>query len=394
VNHLFVTQDFPPVAGGMARRYVELCRRFSEGDDVIEVSTVTAPGADSFDRGEPYRVHRQPFPFERANRFGNQLKWARWLISHASKGTDVLHCGNIRPAGYAVLWTARRLQLPYLVYVNGGDLLRERQKAQKGLKKAMARRILGGATGIVALSEWNAELAGEVLGEIGVRTPPPIAAIDLGTDPEQFNPSRDGAKLRARWKVDGAPLLLTVARLVPHKGHDIVIRALKRLRTEFPDLRYAIVGQGHDEQRLRKIVRDEALDDAVIFAGELSDEDLPDAYAAATVYVGLSRVDRGINAEGFGIAFVEAGASGVPVVAGNSGGVTSAVREGETGLLVVPTDVDAAAAAIASLLRDPLRRRKMGEAGRRAVETHYNWDRVARETREFTHAVTARVRAR
>jgi phosphatidylinositol alpha-1,6-mannosyltransferase len=389
VNHLFVTQDFPPVTGGMARRYIELCRRFGDSKEVVEVSTVAAPNADTFDRGEPYHVHRQPFPFERANRFRNQLRWARWLMSHAER-TDVLHCGNVRPVGYAVVWTARRLKLPYLLYVNGGDLLRERQKAQKGLKRAMARRILGGASGIVALSKWSAELAGEVLDEVGVRSHPPIAAIDLGTDPERFHPSRDSGKMRERWGVGDALLLLTVARLVPHKGHDVVIRALKRLRAEFPNLRYAIVGQGHDEQRLRQIVRDEGVDSVVIFAGELSDDDLPDAYATATVYVGLSRVDREINAEGFGIAFVEAGASGVPVVAGNSGGVMSAVREAETGLLVEPTDVDAAVAAIASLLRDPVRRKQMGAAGRRAVETHYNWDRVARETREFTQAVTAR----
>jgi phosphatidylinositol alpha-1,6-mannosyltransferase len=394
VNHLFVSQDFPPVPGGMARRYVELCRRFGDGNDVIEVSTVAAPNAARFDHGEPYRVHRQPFPFERANRFANQLRWARWLMSHASEGADVLHCGNIRPVGYAVVWTARRLKLPYVVYVNGGDLLRERQKARKGLKRAMARRILGGASGIVALSTWNAELAGEVLEEVGVRSQPPIAAIDLGTDPERFHPSRGSGKMREQWGVGDAPLLLTVARLVPHKGHDMVIRALKRLRAEFPDLEYVVVGQGHDEERLRRIAREEGVDDAVIFAGELTDDELPDAYATATLYVGLSRVDRDINAEGFGIAFVEAGASGVAVVAGNSGGVSSAVRDHETGLLVDPSDVEAATAAIASLLRDPTTRKEMGAAGRRAVETHYNWDRVARETREFTHAVTRQSAAR
>jgi phosphatidylinositol alpha-1,6-mannosyltransferase len=373
----------------MARRYVELCRRFGYGNDFIEVSTVAAPGAEGFDRSEPYAIHRQSFPFERANRFGNQLKWARWLISHSSGKVDVLHCGNIRSAGYAVIWTAHRLTLPYIVYVNGGDLLREREKARKGLKRRMARRILGGANGIVALSRWNAELAAEVLDEVGVRSHPPITAIDLGTDPDRFHPSRSSARMRQKWAVGRAPLLLTVARLVPHKGQDVVIRALARLRAEFPLLRYVIVGQGHDESRLRQIAIDEGVGDAVIFAGELTDDDLPDAYASATIYVGLSRVDREINAEGFGIAFVEAGASGVPVVAGDSGGVRSAVRDGETGLVVPPTDVDAAVNAIALLLRDSDKRKELGSSGRRAVESFYNWDRVARETREFTRGVTS-----
>jgi phosphatidylinositol alpha-1,6-mannosyltransferase len=195
--------------------------------------------------------------------------------------------------------------------------------------------------------------------------------------------------MRQKWAVGRAPLLLTVARLVPHKGQDVVIRALARLRAEFPLLRYVIVGQGHDESRLRQIAIDEGVGDAVIFAGELTDDDLPDAYASATIYVGLSRVDREINAEGFGIAFVEAGASGVPVVAGDSGGVRSAVRDGETGLVVPPTDVDAAVNAIALLLRDSDKRKELGSSGRRAVESYYNWDRVARETREFTRGVTS-----
>ena len=101
-------------------------------------------------------------------------------------------------------------------------------------------------------------------------------------------------------------------------------------------------------------------------------------------------MDRIINVEGFGISFLEAAASGIPAVAGDSGGVRSAVRDGETGLVVPPTDIGSIAAAIASLLRDEPRRLAMGRAARLAVETHYNWDRVARDTREFTYAVVGK----
>ena len=127
--------------------------------------------------------------------------------------------------------------------------------------------------------------------------------------------------------------------------------------------------------------------DRIVFAGLLPDDELAEAYATATLYVGLSRIDREINAEGFGISFLEAAASAVPAVAGDSGGVRSAVRDGETGIVVPPTDIAAIAAAIASLLRDDALRSAMGRAGRAAVESHYNWDRVARDTREFTYAV-------
>ncbi|HZI41735.1 MAG TPA: glycosyltransferase family 4 protein, partial [Gemmatimonadaceae bacterium] len=239
----------------------------------------------------------------------------------------------------------------------------------------------------VGTSRWVAELARDVMNEVGVEKLPPVAALDLGTDPIHFNPSRDTGALRRRWGVGNAPIMLTVARLVPHKGQDMGIRALAMLAHDFPELRYIMVGEGHDEQRLRELARELGVSDKVGFVGAMRDDELPEAYATATVYLGASRVDREINVEGFGISFLEAGASGVPSIAGDSGGVRSAVRDGETGIVVPPTDVDAIADAIRSLLLNEQRRKQMGHAARLAVETHYNWDRVARDTREFTEQV-------
>jgi phosphatidylinositol alpha-1,6-mannosyltransferase len=160
------------------------------------------------------------------------------------------------------------------------------------------------------------------------------------------------------------------------------------LGQEFPTLRYAIVGVGPDETRLRSLAEELGVADKVIFAGALTDEAVAEAYATATVYVGLSRVESVIYAEGFGISFLEAAASGLPSVAGDSGGVRSAVREGVTGSIVDPTDVRAAASAISDFLSDPSKRAKFGANARSLVETYYNWDRVARDTREFSYRVT------
>lgn len=377
----------------MARRHVELVRRFPDADEKMEVSTVQLDGAASFDLEESYHVHRQRFTFREANRFSNQVAWARWLTSFSRNTVGVLHCGNIRPCGYAVWWASRRLQVPYIVYVNGGDLLRERQKiAASAFKRATARRIFGGAAGIAATSKWVAELAGEVMQQAGLRNLPPVGAFDLGTDPEMFSALADRRKLRARWGVGDAPILLTVARLVPHKGQDAGIRALAVLSAEFRELRYVMVGEGHDEERLRALASDLGVADRVIFAGAISDDDLPEAYATSTIYIGLSRVDNEINVEGFGISFLEASSSGLPVVAGDSGGVRSAVRDGETGTVVPPTDIEAVAQAMRGFLRDPGKARRYGSAGRHAVETHYNWARVARDTREFTLSVVKTAR--
>src|ERR1700686_248537 len=140
----------------MARMHVEICRRFGDGDETtMAVSTVAAPGAKHFDEQENYRIHRQPFPFGQAKIFSNQVRWARWLTSSRSPDFDVLPCGNIRPVGYAVRWAHRQLRVPYLVYVYGGDLLKERKKTERSpLKRRTARSILGHASGIVAISKW------------------------------------------------------------------------------------------------------------------------------------------------------------------------------------------------------------------------------------------------
>jgi phosphatidylinositol alpha-1,6-mannosyltransferase len=268
------------------------------------------------------------------------------------------------------------MRRPYVVYVYGLDLLKERQKiATNPLKRWTLRRILGDARGIVAISRWSADLARTVMGEAGIKTPPPVAAIDLGTDPVFFHP---GAVREPR-------TLLTVARLVPHKGQDVAIRALALLPS---DVRYLIVGSGDDRPRLEAIAREAGVAQRVTFTGALSDAEIAKAYAATDVYVGLSR-EEGVQAEGFGISFIEAAASGVPSVAGNSGGVSSAVRDGETGILVPPTDVAAAAAAIRRLLDDRALHDSMGRAARCAVESHYNWDRVATETIAFVDEVSS-----
>jgi glycosyltransferase involved in cell wall biosynthesis len=352
------------------------------------VSTVASPRAASFDGGEGYAIAREPFPFGGAKRFANQLRWSRSLVSRCRAGVDVMHCGNLRPSGYAVRIAAARTGVPYVTYTYGGDVLREIEKSRRSaLKRRSARSILGHSSGIVAISDWTAAETRRLLREVGAGEPP-LAVIELGTDPVRYNAANDRGRLRARLGLGDAPLLLTVARLVPHKGQDVAIRALARLAGELPALRYLVIGDGADAPRLRALAGELGVGDRVVLAGALPDEDVAEAYATATLYVGLSRVDAEVNVEGFGLSFVEAGASGVPSVAGDSGGVRSAVRDGRTGIVVPPTDVEAVSAAVRRLLADAELRRRMGAEARRAVETHYNWDRVARDVLAFARDVT------
>lgn len=389
------------MGGGMARRHVELARRLDA--DAVTVSTVAADpsqaaAAAAFDGGESYEIVRQPFPFRGAKTVFNQARWARWLAPRANRrrsdAADVVHCGNVRPAGYPTWWAHRSTGVPYLLYVYGGDLLRERRKLaaappERLLKRWTARRIFEDSAGVVAISDWSAALCRAIMREAGVGRTPPVLVNPLGTDPQYFRPSRNTGTLRRRLGLGDAPLLLTVARLVPHKGIDIALDAVAALRGDYPQLRYLVAGHGEDAARLSQRAAALGVSDRVVFGGSLSDEDIAEAYATADIYVGLSRVDNDINAEGFGIAFIEAAASGIPAVAGDSGGVRTAVRDGETGIVVDPVDAPAAAAAMAGLLSNPERRRAMGAAGRRAAEQYFNWERVARDVREFAASAVA-----
>lgn len=388
MRHLFVTVDYPPDLGGMARRHVELCRRLAS--DGVIVSTVAATDAQRFDQKEPYHIAREPFTFQGAKTATNRWRWARSIARRAA-AVDVIHCGNIRPCGYPLMLARRgAAPVPYLLYVNGSDLLQEREKiTASAMKRWFVRRLLRQSAGIVANSAWTAETAWALCQALGIDVVDRIVAIDLGTDPEQFRPENDRGALRASLGWQGLCMALTVARLVPHKGQDIALRAMAAVLREHPTLRYLMVGDGPNEQALRHLAGDLGIADRVVFAGAMSDADVAEAYATSDVYIGLSR-QNGTAIEGFGISFIEASASGIPVIAGDSGGVRSAVRDGETGVVVKPNEPDAVASALRQLLASPERRKALGRAGRRAVETHYNWDRVARETTEFAARAVCR----
>jgi phosphatidylinositol alpha-1,6-mannosyltransferase len=188
----------------------------------------------------------------------------------------------------------------------------------------------------------------------------------------------DTGAVRRAYGLDGAPWILTVARLDWHKGFDTVIRALPAVRAMHPEARYAIAGVGASRPYLEALVAELRLGDAVRFLGFVPDADLPAVYNVADVFALVSR-RHDLLVEGFGIAAVEASACGVPVVAGREGGLGDAVRDGETGLLVDPYDPADVAAALKRLLSDAALRRRLGQAGRAAVETYYNWNRVARD---------------
>ncbi len=280
-------------------------------------------------------------------------------------------CGELKPAGYPAWWLMRRYGIPYGVVVHGTELLLLEAKIDRSrFKRWTASALLRDAAVLVANSAWTAGLARSVYGQLGR---PDLAArvevVPLGTEPALFRPGIDATAVRRRYGL---------ARLEWHKGIDMTIRALPAVRAVVPETRYAVAGVGPRRSQLQALIAELGLGDAVRLLGPVPDTDLPALYNAADLYVGASR-RHDLLVEGFGISLVEASASGLAVVAGRSGGVPEAVRDGETGILVDSSAPEPVAAGIIALLRNGERRRAMGAAGRRAVETYYNWDRVARD---------------
>ena len=205
-----------------------------------------------------------------------------------------------------------------------------------------------------------------------------------------FRPGVETAPVRARYGLTEGRWLLSVARLARHKGIDTALQALARLRDQYPDLRYAVVGSGEELDALEALAAQLGVGDRVRFLTDVPDRDLPAIYNCAEVYLGVSRLMEQ-RVEGFGISIAEASACGLPVVAGRSGGIPEAVRDGETGLLVDAESADAVCDALRLLLGDPALRARLGQTGRHAVETYYNWDRVAGDLARIGHEFSGTV---
>ena len=237
---------------------------------------------------------------------------------------------------------------------------------------------------MVANSQWTREQAQTVLRELGLDPQADnVKVVPLGADPEHFHPGVDTREVRARYRLNGGPWVVTVARLEDYKGIDTVLKTIARLRGQGTEVNYLVVGAGKKGRSYKRLADELGIGEQVRFTGNVPDAELPALYNTAVAYLGLTRKESGGRVEGFGIALAEASACGLPVIAGRSGGASEAVKEGETGLIVEPEDTEAIGSAIKRLLDDQLLARRLGQAGRRSVETHYNWDRVIRDLREI-----------
>ena len=367
---LLVTELFPPHVGGSAELLANTYER------VVSMATTVlteSPYATAAQGGRmmivPGRLRTTRWGLLHPAGLVRYLNVASRIWAHTRGGIGVVHCARALPEGLSAMLAHAAGAPPYLCWAHGEETGYMRSSRELTW---LASQVYRRAAAIVANSQNTADLLA-AFGVSGDR----IHVVRPGVDADRFRPDAAGAAtLRRELQADDAVLCLTVGRLQERKGHDLVIKALAALGGAASRVRYVIVGDGEEKERLETLVRDHGLGSSVVFRGRVPADDLPKYYAAADIFVHPNRI-VGNDFEGFGIVFLEAAAAGLPVIAGRSGGVPEAVVDRETGLLVSGTDVAELQAALTTLLRAPDKRRAMGHAGRARVSTEFTWQLAA-----------------
>jgi phosphatidylinositol alpha-1,6-mannosyltransferase len=216
----------------------------------------------------------------------------------------------------------------------------------------------------------------------------PQAALEHlppGVDTDRFRPDpASRAELRARYRLGQRPTVMCLSRLVPRKGQDMLIRALPSIRQRVDAAALVIAGGGPYLETLRRLAERLDVSDHVTFTGGILAAELPAYHAMADVFAMPCRTrGAGLDVEGLGIVFLEASATGVPVIAGYSGGAPETVQHSKTGLVVDGRSVGQIADAVIELLADPDRAAMMGAAGREWITAQWQWDALAARMSEL-----------
>jgi phosphatidylinositol alpha-1,6-mannosyltransferase len=359
---LVVTNDYPPRVGGIQRTLEALVDQLPA--DRVAVLCPAWKGSEAFDARAAYRVYRQ----------SERFLWPTPAIARRVEaavsdfGADVVLFGATYPLALIGPRLARR-GTPYLSAAHGFEFWLSIAPGAHGLLRIATSRA---ARVPVMCSEFVARVV-----RTAVRERVPVSVMYPGADVQTFHPDTPFEDLLVAHGVAGRPLVVCVSRLVPRKGQDVLIHAMPEIRRRVRDATLLVVGGGPYLAELEDMARD-APPGAVVFAGQVSEADLPRYYRAGDVFAMPCRTRLGgLEVEGWGNVFIEAAACGRPVVVGDSGGARETLVDGVTGLLVDGRDVAAVADAVATLLGDPARAEAMGAAGRARVEQHFTWQRAA-----------------
>ncbi|MEX2422159.1 MAG: glycosyltransferase family 4 protein [Actinomycetota bacterium] len=359
---LIVTNDFPPRIGGVERFVFDLAHRLPA--DRIKVIAPSHPGDREFDRGLEFPVER----LERGRLLPPRHLRRRIREVITSDRPDVVLFGHALPLGMAGPMVAS-MGVPYAMLTHGAEYW----LAKTPVLSTMFRWAVSRASRVFVISTYVERAVTRV-----VPDHVPIAKLTPGVDTTRFTPEIDGRWVREAYGIGDRPLILSVSRMVPRKGQDVLIDALPIVQRAVPDVALLLVGDGPGREKLEARVSACALSSSIRFAREVADADLPAFYAAADVFATPCRSRwGGLEVEGFGIVFLEAAAAGLASVAGDSGGAAEAVIDEETGLIVDGTDASSTAEALVRILSDDELADAMGRVARFRAVGEYDWHRIA-----------------
>jgi phosphatidylinositol alpha-1,6-mannosyltransferase len=363
-NTLVITNDFPPRPGGIQTFGYELVRRFEPGH--VSVLTSSWDGATEFDAAQKFTIVRAKtktlLPDKRT------LAMAHEIII-ANNVTRVLF-GAAAPLGLLAP-SLRKLGVKNIVGMTQGHEVG--WAMTPGMKQAL-RKIGNDVNYLTYISEYTHEKISRALS--------PSAASNMrrvvpGVNTTEFSPTNStaGSALRSSIGWANRPVIVCVSRLMTRKGQDQLIQALPQVLKVVPMASLIIVGDGPYRKHLEKLTADLGLRDNVHFTGKVDQAQLANWYATGDVFAMPCRTRvGGWDVEGLGIVFLEASATGLPVIVGNSGGAVDAVLDGETGFLVNGNNLSEIRDRLIELLTNQDLAKRMGSAGRNWVAQEWTWE--------------------
>lgn len=365
---LIVTNDFPPRPGGIQSFVHSMALRLPRDSVVVYTSSwKDNREVRVFDAAQPFPVVRDathmmvpnPRVFRRAKDIARAEKCdAVWFGAAAPLG---LMGVGLREAGAA-----------RLVATTHGH---EAGWAQLPVSRRLLRRIGDSVDTLTYLGDYTRSKIAPVLAPDAAAR---MVQLPPGVDETVFRPGVGGAQVRERLGLADRPVVVCVSRLVKRKGQDVLIQAMPEILRAVPDAALLIVGDGPYRGDLEKLVDRVGVRKAVTFTGAVPWSELPAHHEAGDVFAMPCRTRRGgLDVEGLGIVYLEASATGRPVVAGRSGGAPDAVLDGETGHVVDGRAPAQVARRVSELLLDPAAAKAMGERGRQWVEEAWRWDLLA-----------------
>jgi phosphatidylinositol alpha-1,6-mannosyltransferase len=367
---LLVTNDFPPRPGGIQSYLGEFVGRLVDaGPHSVTVYAPHWKGAEAFDDSAAaagYRVVRHPGTLMLPGPAVDTRM--RRLIGE--RGIDTVWFGAAAPLALLAPRARQAGATRVLASTHGHEV----GWSMLPVARSVLRRI-GDCTDVVTfVSRYTRSRFASAFG--------PAARLEYlppGVDTERFRPDPAArAELRTRYGLGERPVVVCLSRLVPRKGQDVLIKALPSIRRHIDGAALVVVGGGPYLDALRKLARDCGVAEHVTFTGGVRADELPAHHALADVFAMPCRTrGAGMDVEGLGIVFLEASATGVPVVAGLSGGAPETVQHNKTGLVVDGRSVDEVAEAVTGLLADRDRAAAMGAAGRTWVTSQWRWDTLA-----------------